>query len=143
LPRYYEPLRRPTRPGLALASFRLAVTHRHRWGFPCCAALRVQACRRPYPGGPPDGIGSLPRCPPRPPSLFFRQVRSRITRFGPGSAFPHVTAGLPARSPEATPPSEGFGSFVTSTAAPIATGRSESCRVGVAPTEELPLCTAH
>jgi hypothetical protein len=38
---------------------------------------------------------------------------------------------------------EGFGDFVTSTAAPIATGWSESCRVGIAPTEDRHLCTAH
>src|SRR5207249_10533491 len=30
----------------------------------------------------------------------------------------------------------GFGEFVTPPAAPIATGRSESCRVGLAPTED-------
>jgi hypothetical protein len=38
---------------------------------------------------------------------------------------------------------EGFGDFVTSTAAPIATGWSESCRVGLAPTEDRHLFTAH
>src|SRR5262249_45754240 len=38
---------------------------------------------------------------------------------------------------------EGFGSIITSTAAPIATGWSESCRVGLAPTEERRLRTAH
>src|SRR5215831_6894393 len=139
LRRYYEPLRHPRRPGLALAGLRLAVTRRHRWGFPCCAALRVQACRRQYPGGTADGIGSLPGCPRRRPSLLFRQVGSRITRFEACSAFTHVTACLLAKSPEATLCIEGFGSFVTSTAAPIATGRSESCRVGLAPTEELRL----
>ena len=37
----------------------------------------------------------------------------------------------------------GFGSFVTSTTAPIATGWSESCRVGIAPTEDRRLVTAH
>ena len=68
---------------------------------------------------------------------------TRITRFEACSAFTHVTACRLAESPEATPSIEGFGSFVTSTAAPIATGRSESCRVGLAPTEELHLCTAH
>jgi hypothetical protein len=38
---------------------------------------------------------------------------------------------------------EGFGSFVTSATAPIATGWSNSCQVGLAPTEERRLCTAH
>src|SRR6185437_14438659 len=60
-------------------------------------------------------------------SAFAAQSRlgSRIDNFEACSAFTHVTACLFARSPEATPCTEGFGSFVTSTAAPIATGRSD------------------
>ena len=38
---------------------------------------------------------------------------------------------------------EGFDGFVTSTAAPIATGWSDLCRVGIAPTEELHLFTTN
>src|ERR1700682_6532425 len=38
---------------------------------------------------------------------------------------------------------EGFDDFVTSIVAPIATGWSESYRVGIAPTEDRHLCTAH
>src|SRR5262249_8148512 len=106
----------------------------HRWGFPCRTALRAQACRRHYPGGAAGGIGSPPGCPRRRPSLLFRQVGCRISRFEACSAFTHVTACLLAESPEATLSIEGSGSFVASTAAPIATGRSDSCRVGVAPT---------
>ena len=34
---------------------------------------------------------------------------------------------------------EGFGRFVTSTTAPIATGWSDSCRVGISPTERTRL----
>ena len=37
----------------------------------------------------------------------------------------------------------GFSHFVTSMTAPIASGRSDSCRVGLAPTEERRLVTAH
>lgn len=37
----------------------------------------------------------------------------------------------------------GFDCFVTSTAAPIATGWSDSCRVGISPTERTRLSTAH
>jgi len=37
----------------------------------------------------------------------------------------------------------GFDCFVTSTAAPIATGWSDNCRVGIAPTERTRLSTAH
>jgi hypothetical protein len=38
-----------------------------------------------------------------------------------------------AESPDVTLYTEGFSRFVTSTTAPIATGRSESCRVGLSP----------
>ncbi len=38
---------------------------------------------------------------------------------------------------------KGFSHFVTSMTAPIASGRSDSCRVGLAPTEERRLSTAH
>src|SRR5438093_8836859 len=58
-------------------------------------------------------------------------------------AFTHVTVCLLAESPEATLSIEGFGSFVTSATAPIATGWSNSCQVGLTPTEERRLCTAH
>ena len=56
----------------------------------------------------------------------------------------HACYGLPARGvANATLSIEGFGSIVTSTTAPIATGWSNSCQVGIAPTEERRLCTAH
>jgi hypothetical protein len=46
----------------------------------------------------------------------------------------HSRYGLPARGvASATLSIESFGSFVASTPAPIATGWSESCRVGVDP----------
>lgn len=57
--------------------------------------------------------------------------------------FTRVMACLLAESPEATLCIEGFGSFVTSTAAPIATGWSDPCRVGISPTENARLFTAH
>src|SRR6266700_2231659 len=50
---------------------------------------------------------------------------------------------LLAGSPDATLCIEGFGSIVTSTTAPIATGWSNSYQVGIAPTEERRLSTAH
>jgi len=56
----------------------------------------------------------------------------------------HACYGLPARGvANATLCIEGFGSIVTSTTAPIATGWSNSCQVGIAPTEERRLSTAH
>lgn len=50
---------------------------------------------------------------------------------------------LLADSPEASLYIEGFGSFVASTAAPIATGWSDSCRAGISPAENARLFTAH
>jgi hypothetical protein len=55
----------------------------------------------------------------------MRRVGSHIARFEACSAFTRVTACLLAGSPKATLCIEGFGGFVTSTAAPIATGWSD------------------
>jgi hypothetical protein len=56
----------------------------------------------------------------------------------------HSRYGLPARGVAiATLSIEGFGSFVTSATAPIATGWSNSYQVGLTPTEGRRLCTAH
>ena len=38
---------------------------------------------------------------------------------------------------------EGYSHFVTSMIAPVASGWSDSCRAGLAPTEERRLSTAH
>jgi hypothetical protein len=115
---------------------------------------------------PPLGLPVL-----RPISLYRHAVA--ITPVGPqvgssrspetcGSGLPHPFAGSaptlnvsrpaqrsltlrPAcsRSPQGTLSIRGFGSFVTSAAAPIATGWSDRCRVGITPTEDRRLCTAH
>ena len=56
----------------------------------------------------------------------------------------HMTL-RPAYSPRASTACflEGFDGFVSHTAAPIATGWRDLCRVGIAPTEELHLFTTH
>ncbi len=77
------------------------------------------------------------------PSPSLWRVGSHIVRFEACSAFTHVAACLLAEPPKAALYIEGSGSFVTSTAAPIATGWSEICRVGLAPTENSRLFTAH
>ncbi len=69
-------------------------------------------------------------------------VAFRITRFEACSAFPRVTACILAKSRK-TLYTGGFRRFVTATPAPIATGWSDSCRVGFPPTEEPRLSTAH
>ena len=60
---------------------------------------------------------------------------SALVIFGTCSAFTHVMACQLADRPKATLCTEGFSRFVTSATAPIATGRSDSCRAGLAPLE--------
>jgi hypothetical protein len=48
-----------------------------------------------------------------------------------------------AKSPKVIRYIEGFSHFVTSIAAPIASGWSKSCRVGLSPTGKRRLSTAH
>lgn len=111
-------------------------------GFPCCPAL-------PFVDMPPP----LPR--------WSNQVHVSLTSLIV-TAFPEFQAGRPPHCPfrglldvhsrcglftrqvaDTTFYTEGFGRFVASTPAPIATGWSESCRVGFAPTERACLSTAH
>ena len=73
-----------------------------------------------------DPLGAVARLAQRRrPSPVFRRVGSRISLFEACSAFTHVTACMLARSPKATLYTKGFGRFVTSTTAPIATGWSD------------------
>ncbi len=58
-------------------------------------------------------------------------------------AFTGVPACLLAELPKGSPHIEGFGEFVASFAAPIATGWSDPCRAGIAPAENRRLFTAH
>jgi hypothetical protein len=142
LPGYYEPVRLPRRPGLSLAGVRLG--HAPTAGdLPCCV-------RSPCTGMPsslprwdrsagsirsPDGYdGGLPRgLAGSAPTFCFSRPARRSRALQPACS----------RGRLATLSIEGFGDFVTSTAAPIATGWSESCRVGLAPTEDRRLVTAH
>src|SRR6201998_1620213 len=70
------------------------------------------------------------------------RVGLRIVLFEVCSAFTRVTACTLALSPIRDTHSEGFSYFVTSIAAPVASGWS-GCRVGLAPTGKRRLCTAH
>src|SRR5215471_16296838 len=99
LPRYYEPLRHPTRPGLSLTSCRLILINcDHRWGFPCCVGSPLLTCRRHYPGRS-DGAYSLVLLHRQRPSLCNSQVGSCNYCFGACSAFTHLTACTLAESP--------------------------------------------
>src|SRR5215813_4286764 len=71
-----------------------------------------------------------------------RRVGLRIVLFEACSAFTRVTACTLALSPIRDTHSEGFSYFVTSIAAPVASGWS-GCRVGLAPTGKRRLVTAH
>ena len=142
LPRYYEPVRHPTRPSLSLAGVRLGHVS-HRWGFPCCVRSPCADMPSPLPRrdrrlgsgcSPGSDDGGLPQMSAgsAPASTFSRPARRSLTLWPACS-----------RSRLATLCIEGSGSFVTSATAPIATGWSNSCQVGIAPTEERHLCTAH
>ena len=95
--------------------------------------------RRParlYPGA---ATGALFAHPPRRVSLPRKgcRVGLRIVLFEACSAFTRVTACTLALPPIRDTLSEGFIHFVTSIAAPVASGWS-GCRVGLAPTGKAP-----
>jgi hypothetical protein len=71
------------------------------------------------------------------------RVGLRDSLFEDCSAFTHVTACTLAESPKVIRYIEGFSHFVASMTAPIASGWSKSCRVGLTPTEKRRLSTAH
>src|SRR5581483_6205858 len=115
----------------------------HRWGFPCC--VRSPCAHMPSP---------IPRwdrrrdrvAPLEPATAAFPVIRAgRLPHCDfRGLLGVHLRYGLCARGvAETTLSIEGFGSIVASTAAPIATGWSDLCRVGMAPTEDRRLFTAH
>src|ERR1017187_7751875 len=81
----------------------------------------MSACRRHYPGRI-DGTDSLMTLHRLRPSPDYSWVGSCIISFEACSAFTHVTTCRLAKSPYATLYTGGSDGFVTSTAAPIATG---------------------
>ena len=127
--------------GLSLAGVRLVIAVL-AMGLPVLRTLSLCTCCRHYPGAAagrtlrsasPSRI-SLPRKGCR--------VGLRIVLFEACSAFTRVTACTLALSPIRDTHSEGFSYFVTSIAAPAASGWSD-CRVGLAPTGKRRLVTAH
>jgi hypothetical protein len=138
---YYEPLRHPGAPGLSLAGVRLASLTAPR-GFPCCVrfpcvhaaattpaqrlGVSVRSVTQPYQPSP-KGLSGRPAHRP------FRGLLGVHSRYGL-----HTRAVTVFRDTL----SEGFSHFVTSIAAPVASGWS-GCRVGFAPTGKRRLFTAH
>ena len=106
-----------------------------------CVCLELTCCRH-YPGAASGRTASLTS--PSRISLPRKgcRVGLRIVLFEACSAFTRVTACTLALSPIRDTHSEGFSYFVTSIAAPVASGWS-GCRVGLAPTGKRRLLTAH
>jgi hypothetical protein len=98
--------------------------------FPCVHAVATTPAQRL--SGPTSLIHSAV-------SAFPERVvgSARASSFSRCSAFTHVTACTLARSPNRDPLSRGRSHFVTSMAAPVASGWS-ICRVGLAPTTPGP-----
>src|SRR5713226_4481800 len=141
LQRYYEPLRHPKAPGLSLTGFRLVVAPATPWGFPCCVRF---PCVHAVATTSAQRLGVLFARSPSRVSLPRKgcRVGLRIVLFEDCSAFTRVTACTLALSPIRDTHSEGFSQFVTSVAAPVASGWSV-CRVGFTPTGKRRLVTAH
>src|SRR6266853_1284008 len=141
LHRYYEPLRHPRAPGLSLAGFQLVVALTTPWGFPCCVRF---PCVHAAATTPAQRLGVVFAQSPSRVSLPRKgcRVGLRIVLFEVCSAFTLVAACTLALSPIRDTLSEGFSHFVTSIAAPAASGWSVR-RVGLAPTGKRRLVTAH
>ena len=110
-------------PSLSLAGVRLGIAA-HALGLPVLRALSLCTCCRQYPGAAAERLAlltspsriSLPR--------YGSQVGLRIVLFEACSAFTRVTACTLALSPIRDTLPEGFSHFVSSTAAPVASGWS-------------------
>ncbi len=107
LRRYYGPLRHPARPGLSLAGLRLAVTRRHRVGFPVLRrvssadmpsslprrdrwTLSLDALLSPGPWLASSG-GGLPRFTAgSAPALFFSRPARRSLALRPVGSQSHL-----------------------------------------------------
>ncbi len=141
LPRYYRPLRHPPWPGLAVTGNLLETPTSTIEDFPCCARSSsfVQATAN-TPARLPGARSAL-----FPSSLSLPRIDWQVARASPFSKLAQRSLTLqPVRSPShpVTLYTEGFSHFVTSMTGPMATGWSESRRVGFAPTGQAPLGTA-
>ena len=132
--RYYGPLRHPRQPGLSLAGIRLRVTRPHRLGFPVLrwisvyrhAVVITPVARWVLIARGADYSNRFPFIPQRQrPSPSECKVGVHIGRFEACSTITCVTACRLAASPKRHICLEGSDGFVTSTAAPIATGWSD------------------
>ena len=134
LPRYYEPLRHPKAPGLSLAGVRLIIPD-HAKGLPVLRAFSLCTCCRHYPGAA-DGRRLRSIAQPYQPSPVRRPGRPARFPFR-GLLGVHLRCGLHTRAGHlfVTLLPEGFGHFVTSMTAPVASGWSELAGWGFHPLE--------
>ena len=130
--------RRPACPSRA-SGWSSLTTH---WGFPCCAH---SPCVHAVATAPAQQLGlhSLTQTQPYQPSPIGLSGRPAHCPFR-GLLGVHSRYGLHTRAVTVNRDTltEGFSHFVTSIAAPVASGWS-ICRVGFTPTGERRLCTAH
>ena len=142
LQRYCGPLRHPRAPSLSLAGVRLIIAD-HALGLPVLRTLSLCTCCRHYPGAATGRNSSLIQsqpCQPSPKGLSGRPAHRPFR----GLLGVHSRYGLHTRAVTVFRDtlSEGFSHFVTSIAAPVASGWSVR-RVGFAPTGKRRLVTAH
>src|SRR5262245_33106688 len=112
------------------------------WGLPCCVRF---PCVHAVATTPAQRLGVV-FCSFHPSRISLPRkgcrVGLRIVLFEDCSAFTRVAACTLALSPIRDTLSEGFSYFVTSIAAPVASGWSVR-RVGLTPTGKRRLITAH
>jgi len=106
----------------------------HALGPPVLRTLSLRTCRRHYPGTATGGIASLTPSQSCQPSLIWPSGRP-VHRPFRGLLGVHSRYGLHTRAVTVYRDtlSKAFSHFVTSIAAPVASGWSV-CRVGLAPT---------
>jgi hypothetical protein len=142
LPRYYGPLRHPSRPSLSLAGVSLAVTRRHRGGFPCCTGFLVNM---PSPL-PRRDRGAWLLVLPASSARMLALHSGGLPRFSDGSA-PALPFSRPARRVLALRPADSrnrprrsFPSKASTASSPppplrLLPAGATSCRIGLTPTE--------
>ena len=112
LPRYYEPLRHPSAPGLSLTGVRLIIPD-HALGFPVLRALSLCTCCRHYPGA---AAGCIPRSSHPAVSAFpgrvtgsactstFSRLARRALALRPAHSRSHLGDRYPRASDISSPP---------------------------------------
>jgi hypothetical protein len=127
-----SPSATPGRPACPSRASGCGPLPRTAWGFPCCVGSPLRTCRRQYPGGTTgsdrswDGLFQpFPAGPVA--SAFPGTMAGRLPHFCFRGLLGVHCSLRPARSrgPSLALSIEGSGGFVTSTAAPIASGRSD------------------